>query len=44
MVTKTEKDTIKPYITKDGSSIRELMHPEKHGNVKQSLAEAIVSI
>lgn len=42
MVTKTEKDRIKPYITKDGSSIRELMHPEKHGNVKQSLAEALV--
>lgn len=42
MVTKTEKDSIKPYITKDGSSIRELMHPEKHGNSRQSLAEAVV--
>ncbi|MBN2178800.1 MAG: cupin domain-containing protein [Deltaproteobacteria bacterium] len=42
MVTKTEKDNIKPYITKDGSSIRELMHPEKNGNSGQSLAEALV--
>lgn len=42
MVTKTEKDIIKTYITKDGSSIRELMHPEKHGNSRQSLAEAVV--
>ena len=30
------------YITKDGSSIRELMHPGKHSNKNQSLAEAIV--
>jgi len=28
------------YITRDGSSIRELMHPAVHGNVRQSLAEA----
>lgn len=28
------------YITKDGSEIRELMHPSQHGNRKQSLAEA----
>jgi mannose-6-phosphate isomerase-like protein (cupin superfamily) len=42
MVTKTEKDKIKTYITKDGSSIRELIHPAKDGNVKQSLAEALV--
>lgn len=31
-----------PYVTKDGSEIRELMHPDRHGNAKQSLAEAIV--
>jgi mannose-6-phosphate isomerase-like protein (cupin superfamily) len=31
------------YVTKDGSVIRELMHPALHGNVQQSLAEATVS-
>ncbi|TGC08749.1 cupin domain-containing protein [Methanolobus halotolerans] len=35
---------IEPYITKDGSSIRELMHPEVHGNHFQSLAEATVPV
>jgi mannose-6-phosphate isomerase-like protein (cupin superfamily) len=30
------------YITKDGSTIRELMHPAMHGNVNQSLAEDCV--
>ncbi len=30
------------YITKDGSEIRELMHPNVHGNRAQSLAEATV--
>jgi mannose-6-phosphate isomerase-like protein (cupin superfamily) len=30
------------YITKDGSEIRELMHPRRHGNIAQSLAEARV--
>ncbi len=29
-----------PYVTKDGTIIRELMHPEVHGNANQSLAEA----
>ena len=33
-------EKVKPYITKDGSTIRELMHPGVHGNHKQSLAEA----
>ena len=33
---------IEPYVTKDGSEIRELMHPSVHGNAKQSLAEATV--
>ena len=33
---------ITAYQTKDGSIIRELMHPDSHGNSKQSLAEAIV--
>ena len=31
------------YQTKDGSLIRELMHPAVHGNQRQSLAEAIVA-
>lgn len=30
------------YLTRDGSSIKELMHPTMHGNTKQSLAEACV--
>jgi len=29
-----------PFETKDGSEIRELMHPAVHGNQHQSLAEA----
>ena len=32
----------KPFVTKDGSEIRELMHPAVHGNRAQSLAEATV--
>lgn len=31
-----------PFITKDGSQIRELMHPARHAAARQSLAEAIV--
>jgi len=31
-----------PYLTKDGSEVRELMHPTVHGNRHQSLAEARV--
>ena len=34
----------KPYITKDGSTIRELMHPQVHGNERMSLAEATVPL
>ena len=33
---------IKTYKTKDGSLIKELMHPNIHKNKNQSLAEAIV--
>jgi mannose-6-phosphate isomerase-like protein (cupin superfamily) len=33
---------VNPYVTKDGSGIRELMHPAVHGNRAQSLAEATV--
>ncbi|KKH45943.1 cupin domain-containing protein [Methanosarcina sp. 1.H.A.2.2] len=42
MQIKTEYSKVKPYITKDGSIIRELMHPSVYGNSNQSLAEAIV--
>jgi len=35
---KTEYKTVKPYITKDGSIIRELIHPNVHGNQNLSLA------
>ena len=39
---KTRYREVEPYTTKDGSTIRELMHPQVHGNRNQSLAEAIV--
>jgi mannose-6-phosphate isomerase-like protein (cupin superfamily) len=35
---------IKAFTTKDGSIIRELMHPSVHGNQNQSLAEAVVPV
>lgn len=37
---KTQYASLTSYVTKDGSVIRELMHPSLHGNAKQSLAEA----
>jgi len=39
---KTVYTKIKPYVTKDGSIIRELFHPDRHGPGSQSLAEATV--
>ncbi|MBK5914240.1 cupin domain-containing protein [Rhodocyclus purpureus] len=38
----TRYSEIPAYLTKDGSEIRELMHPAVHGNRRQSLAEASV--
>ncbi len=35
---------IEPFITKDGSIIRELMHPNHHANEHQSVAEATIPI
>lgn len=32
-----------PYVTADGSLIRELMHPSIHSNQSQSLAEATIA-
>ena len=40
---KTVYASVAPFITKDGSQIRELMHPAQHGNHAQSLAEATVA-
>jgi len=40
---KTEYAAIPTYRTKDGSIIRELMHPDHHPVRRQSLAEAVVS-
>lgn len=40
---KTSRDDTQPYVTKDGSLIRELLHPAVHGNCSLSLAEAIVA-
>lgn len=34
--------TVPAYVTKDGSEIRELMHPNTQGNEAQSLAEATI--
>jgi mannose-6-phosphate isomerase-like protein (cupin superfamily) len=39
---KTRHANIPAYITKDGSEIRELMHPDRHACRNQSLAEAVV--
>jgi len=39
---KTTYNSITPYKTKDGSQIRELLHPLHHSIKNQSLAEAIV--
>jgi mannose-6-phosphate isomerase-like protein (cupin superfamily) len=35
-------NSAQPFTTKDGSTIRELMHPAQQGNRNQSLAEATV--
>ncbi len=42
MVRLVHYEDVEPYITKDGSVIRELMHPSVHGNRGASVAEAIV--
>lgn len=40
----SKRDDCRPYVTMDGSLIRELMHPGVHGNHAQSLAEATISV
>ena len=39
---KTAYAGIVPFITKDGSVIRELMHPSQHGSSSMSFAEATI--
>jgi mannose-6-phosphate isomerase-like protein (cupin superfamily) len=41
---KTSYKEMPVYITKDGSEIRELMHPGRHPVRNQSLAEAVVQL
>lgn len=41
---KTSYADIPGWVTKDGSEIRELMHPSSHEVRNQSLAEAIVAL
>ncbi|WP_022850176.1 cupin domain-containing protein [Limisalsivibrio acetivorans] len=35
---------VNPYITKDLSEIRELLHPDNDGELRTSLAEAVVAV
>ena len=42
MATYTRSEDIVYYVTKDGSRIREFIHPSIHGNTNLSLAEAVV--
>jgi mannose-6-phosphate isomerase-like protein (cupin superfamily) len=44
LATITKYSEIAPYITKDGSVIRELMHPNIDPSLRQSVAEATVPI
>jgi len=44
MPTISKQDELDTYITKDNSSICELMHPQQQGNKNQSLAQATVPI
>ncbi len=41
-IVRTRHDDIAAFTTKDGSEIRELMHPHAHAVERQSLAEATV--
>jgi mannose-6-phosphate isomerase-like protein (cupin superfamily) len=40
---KSEYTKAKPYVTRDGTLIRELLHPGVHGPGRVSLAEAVVA-
>lgn len=41
---KTSLSDVPSYVTKDGSEIRELLHPDRHPVRHQSLAEAVVPV
>ncbi|MDH3689155.1 MAG: hypothetical protein OEU36_06695, partial [Gammaproteobacteria bacterium] len=41
---KTQYSEVAAYTTKDGSEIRELIHPHKGSSRNQSLAEATVAV
>lgn len=41
-MTRTTYGNLSAFITKDGSIIRELMHPSVHGGKNISLAEAVI--
>jgi mannose-6-phosphate isomerase-like protein (cupin superfamily) len=41
--TRSRYADVPAYVTRDGSQIRELLHPATHGNRNQSLAEATVA-
>lgn len=43
MALRSSHAVVEPYVTRDGSEIRELMHPSVQGNRAQSLAEATVA-
>lgn len=43
MILKTQLKDLDAYRTKDGSIIIEMMHPSRHGNRNQSLAQALVA-
>jgi mannose-6-phosphate isomerase-like protein (cupin superfamily) len=36
------RDRVKPYVTKDGSEIREIVHPDNSPVKNQSFAEAVL--
>jgi mannose-6-phosphate isomerase-like protein (cupin superfamily) len=42
MIHATHYRSAEAFVTRDGSLIRELMHPARHGNTQLSLAEATV--
>lgn len=42
MSDRSKLSEVTPYLTKDGSEIRELLHPQHHAVRQQSLAEARV--
>ena len=42
-VIQSQYSNVAPYITKDGSEIRELMHPNVQGDRAQSVAEATIT-